>query len=106
MTVLSKRSKACQISEKTKEKVWNRDDRRCIFCGKYVPIDCANAHYIKRSQGGLGIEENIFTACWRCHWEEDFGKEQLERREYVKKHLKSKYEGWNEKDLYYNKWRN
>ena len=100
-----KRTKAVEITMKTKEIVWNRDDKQCIFCKRYVPIDCANAHYIKRSQGGLGIEQNIFTACCDCHWKEDFGQEQLEYRELAKKYLESKYESWDEKDLYYDKWR-
>lgn len=47
---MSKRSKDCEIPQKVKEKVWNRDDHKCILCGKYVPKTCANAHYIKRSQ--------------------------------------------------------
>lgn len=47
---MSKRSKACEISQKTKEEVWNRDNHKCIYCGKYVPKTCANAHFIKRSQ--------------------------------------------------------
>lgn len=46
----SKRSKACEISQKVKEVVWNRDKQRCIYCGKYVSKSCANAHFIKRSQ--------------------------------------------------------
>ena len=46
----SKRSKACEISQKVKEIVWNRDNHRCISCGRYVPKTCANAHFIKRSQ--------------------------------------------------------
>ena len=46
----SKRSKACEISQKVKEIVWNRDNHRCICCGRYVPKACANAHFIKRSQ--------------------------------------------------------
>lgn len=46
----SKRSKACEISQKVKEIVWNRDNNRCIYCGRYVPMSCANAHFIKRSQ--------------------------------------------------------
>ena len=46
----SKRSKACDISQKTKEKVWERDNHKCISCGRYVPKTCANAHFIKRSQ--------------------------------------------------------
>ena len=49
---MSKRSKACEISQKTKEIVWDRDNHKCIMkdCGKYVPKSCANAHFIKRSQ--------------------------------------------------------
>lgn len=46
----SKRTKACEISQKVKERVWNRDYRRCIWCGIDVPKGCANAHFIKRSQ--------------------------------------------------------
>lgn len=47
---MSKRSKACEISQKVKEIVWNRDNHKCISCGRYVPKTCANAHFIKRSQ--------------------------------------------------------
>ena len=46
----SKRSKACEISQKVKEIVWERDNHKCISCGRYVPKTCANAHFIKRSQ--------------------------------------------------------
>lgn len=47
---MSKRSKACDISSKVKEAVWNRNSQKCIYCGKWVPKTCANAHFIKRSQ--------------------------------------------------------
>lgn len=47
---MSKRSNACEISQKTKQIVWDRDQHKCIYCGKYVPKSCANAHFIKRSQ--------------------------------------------------------
>ena len=50
---MSKRSKACDITPKIKEIVWNRDNQRCIYCKKYVPKSCANAHFIKRSQRWL-----------------------------------------------------
>ena len=46
----SKRSKACDIKQSVKEIVWIRDNQRCIFCGRWVPMNCANAHFIKRSQ--------------------------------------------------------
>lgn len=51
---MSKRSKACEISQKVKQAVWKRDKYRCICCGKYVSVSCANAHFIKRSQRRIG----------------------------------------------------
>ena len=47
----SRRSQACAIEESVKEKVWERDLHRCIFCGLSVPVQCANAHFIPRSAG-------------------------------------------------------
>lgn len=46
-----KQTKFTEISGKVKEAVWNRDKHRCIYCHKKVPKYCANAHFIKRSQG-------------------------------------------------------
>ena len=43
----SKRTKACEISLKTKERVYQRDGGLCIKCHRPgIP----NAHYIRRSQ--------------------------------------------------------
>ena len=47
---MSKRSKACDITPKVKEIVWNRDNQQCVYCHIWVPMTCANAHFIKRSQ--------------------------------------------------------
>lgn len=102
---MSKRSKACDISQKTKEIVWNRDNQSCIICGKYVSKTCANAHYIKRSQGGLGIEQNIVTLCPHCHYEEDFGKDTKLYEEKIENYLKSKYgTNWDKSKLIYSKY--
>ena len=100
---MSKRSKACDISQKTKEIVWSRDNQSCIICGKYVPKTCANAHYIKRSQGGLGIEQNIVTLCMRCHNDYDNGNSRISTGYKIQWYLKSCYDNWNEKDLIYRK---
>lgn len=103
---MSKRSKACEISQATKKKVWKRDNEHCIICGKWVPVSCANAHYIKRSQGGLGIEQNIVTMCPECHYEEDFGQDTKLYEDYIENYLKSIYgANWNKENLIYNKWR-
>ena len=98
-----KRTLATEIPPEVKAIVWERDDRKCIFCKRYVPMFFANAHYIKRSQGGLGIPENIFTACDKCHKEEDAGKHTLKYREIAKKHLQEKCPNWDETKLYYKK---
>lgn len=101
---MSKRSKACDISQKVKKKVWLRDDYKCIFCHRWVPMSCANAHYIKRSQGGLGIEQNVVTACPECHYEEDHGQNTKLYEDYMENYLKSIYGAdWKKENLIYNK---
>lgn len=45
-----KRKDFTDIPTKLKEIVWERDKHKCIYCGKYVPKNCANAHFVKRSQ--------------------------------------------------------
>jgi 5-methylcytosine-specific restriction endonuclease McrA len=103
----SKRSKATDIPMSVKKKVWERDKHRCVLCGNYCNV-MPNAHFIPRSKGGLGIEENIITLCTeltpnKCHRRYDFGtkKEREQIREQLKNYLKSKYENWNEEDLIY-----
>lgn len=66
----SKRTKACEIPMSVKQIVYERDKGLCIICGKAgVP----NAHFIRRSAGGLGIEQNIVTLCPICHHNYDNG---------------------------------
>lgn len=61
----SKRSQATDIPKSVKDKVWERDNRMCIFCGS--PFAFPEAHVIPRSSGGLGVEKNIITVCRNCH---------------------------------------
>lgn len=62
-----------------------------------------NAHYISRGRGGLGIEQNIVTLCWKCHNEFDNGCNREEYRIMIEKYLKACYKNWNEQNLYYHK---
>ena len=88
-----------------KEKVWKRDRGKCIFCHNPVDVFFANAHFIPRSAGGLGIEENIFTACEQCHHEQDNGKNTKEHDQKAKKYLKSIYGSkWKVENLIYKKY--
>jgi hypothetical protein len=99
----SKRSKACNIPQSVKERVFERDNGRCIICGKPgIP----NAHYIRRSQGGLGIEQNVVTLCLACHnaYDNGFCRESFGTK--IHDYLEYKYyPNWKEEDLVYNKWR-
>lgn len=99
------RTKATEIQKLVKEIVWYRDKRKCIFCNRLVPIFNANAHFIPRSAGGKGIEENIFTACDFCHSEQDNGLNTEEYTTKAENYLKSIYgSNWNKEKLIYKKY--
>lgn len=105
----SKRSKACDISQAVKMKVWERDHHQCVVCHNTCNV-MPNAHYIPRSKGGLGIEENIVTLCTeftpnKCHRKYDFGTRQERERigGIIRNYLKKHYEDWNEESLTYKK---
>ena len=100
-----KRTKETDIPKKVKKLVWKRDNYKCIFCHENVSWHYANAHYIKRSAGGLGIPENIFTACDKCHIEQDNGFNSVAMTDFVKAYLKSIYGlEWNDEKLIYKKY--
>lgn len=98
----SKRAKACDISKKVRDIVWERDNHQCIICGNYQAMP--NSHFIRRSQGGLGIEENIVTMCMTCHRMYDQGVDRRAIEAYTERYLKSKYPDWNRSKLVYKKW--
>lgn len=98
----SKRSKACDISQKVKQTVWERDNHCCIVCGN--PYAMPNAHYISRAHGGLGIEQNIVTLCQNCHFAYDNSAQRPYLKKYIKEYLQKVYgEEWKEENLIYKK---
>ena len=100
-----RQTKATDIPEKVKKIVWERDNHRCIFCHRYVPLECACCHFIPRSLGGLGIPENVYTGCSDCHREQDNGLNTKEYDMKVEKHLKDIYgANWNKEKLIYKKY--
>lgn len=98
----TKRAKACDISKKVKDRVWERDNQRCIVCGSNQAMP--NSHFIRRSQGGLGIEENVVTMCMRCHRMYDQGVDRRAIEAYTEKYLKNLYPDWCRDKLIYKKW--
>ena len=98
----SNRTKACDIPRAVKERVWKRDRGKCIVCGSRYAWP--NSHFIRRSQGGLGIEENIVTMCLDCHREYDQGANRRVIEARTEQYLKSLYPDWDREKLVYKKW--
>ena len=101
-SMVSKRSKACDISPKVRKEVLERDNHQCIICGTNQNLQIA--HYISRARLGLGIPQNLAVMCASCHFQMDNGKLHKEMQEAVREHLKAHYDNWNEKNLVYKKW--
>ena len=105
------RTKALEIPLEVKRKVAERDSVDghpcCIWCGKPAPtsnpLAFSNAHYIPRSQGGLGVEENTLTLDWECHLMFDQTESHKAMKGVFKNYLKSKYPDWDEEKLIYKK---
>ena len=96
----SRRTKALEIPQKVKRIVFERDNGQCILCG--AP-GLPEAHFIPRSKGGLGIEQNIVTLCRECHRRFDQSDDRKFIAEFIRSYLNKKYTGLDESNLYYRK---
>lgn len=110
---MHKMTKATAIPESVKRKVYIRDNRRCVVCGKYIKYDeetntyiggAPNAHYIRRSRGGLGIEENIVTLCPKCHHDFDNGFRREEIGAWLSEYLDKWYPDFPDEKRIFNKY--
>lgn len=101
---MHKRTKAVAITPKVRQEVEERDNHQCVFCHTTKDVR-GEMHYIRRSQGGLGIPQNLLTGCRKCHAQFDEGKNKEYYRQKAKEYLQSIYPDWNEEDLVYNKWK-
>ena len=98
---MRKATKHLAISREVKEAVYRRDGGCCVLCGS--PYGIPNAHYIARSQGGLGVEKNVVTLCEWCHREYDQTHKRKALRADLRAYLQSKYPDWDERELKYRK---
>lgn len=116
--ISSRRAKATQISRETAERVMGRDGYSCLFCRLGYDFEeygnrsdlafCTYdiAHFIPRSKGGLGIEENLVMLCRYHHHELDQGKKGLrdEMLGMMEEYLKGLYPDWSKEGLIYDKY--
>lgn len=106
---MRKDTKARDFDRKAKIAIAERDSIDgwpcCVNCGAAAPSDIAwsNAHYIARSQGGLGIPENGLTLCPLCHRKYDQTTARSRMREFFREYLRRHYNGWEEENLIYRK---
>ena len=106
---MRKDTKARDFDRAAKKAIAQRDSVDgwpcCVFCGAAAPgeLSWSNAHYIARSQGGLGIPENGLTLCPQCHHRYDQTTARAEMRGFFREYLREHYEEWSEAALIYRK---
>ena len=98
---MHKMTKATSIPIEVKKKVYMRDGGKCVVCGK---PGLPNAHYIRRSQGGLGIEENVVTLCPECHHDYDNGFKREEIGAWLSEYLDKWYPDFPDEKRVYSKY--
>ncbi len=109
---MHQQTKATSIPKEVRDKVYERDERICIICGKYIPHDEETdtytgggpfAHYIRRSQGGLGIEQNVVNLCNKCHYDYDNGFCRIKYGRIIKAYLNLEYPDFPDSERVYHK---
>lgn len=98
---MHRQTKATAIPAAVKKEVWQRDFCRCVLCHS---INAGpHCHFVRRSQGGLGIPENIWTGCQICHDEFDSEATDGPMHERLREYFRTLYPDWDEKNLKYRK---
>lgn len=112
---MNKSTRKLQFSTITKKKILYRDRGECIYCSREYHMESPSPlpyeikdimHYVNKSAGGLGIEENGAVGCRYHHMLLDNGNKGLreEMLEIFKKHLMAHYPEWDESRLKYRKY--
>ena len=98
---MHRQTKATSISDKVKREVYHRDFCRCVLCGS---INAGpHCHFVRRSQGGLGIPENIWTGCQACHEAFDSEATNGPLHDQMREYFRKLYPDWDEGKMKYRK---
>lgn len=100
--MIHKSTKATSIPKSVKDAVYIRDGGMCVICKR---PGLPNAHVVRRSHMGKGIEQNIVCLCPTCHRRFDSGTTRERETFYVAivAHLKGFYPDWDKSDMVYKK---
>ena len=93
------------IPKEVRDRVYERDSFDgwvcCAYCGQpksaYGTPNIEQHHYIERSRGGLGIEENLICLCKVCHTKVHKGDTDIQN--FIREYLSEHYDGWSEDAL-------
>ncbi|RJQ26096.1 HNH endonuclease [Candidatus Parcubacteria bacterium] len=56
-----------ELWDPLREKVWIRDEKKCVRCEKELKINEFHCDHIKSGKFGSNAESNLRTLCRRCH---------------------------------------
>ena len=112
---MQKRTRKLQFSAGERKKIIARDNGKCIFCENGYFTKCGSdfllsiketMHFVPRSAGGVGVEQNGAIGCKYHHEMLDNGSSGRRREmlDFFEKYLRGKYPGWNREALIYKKY--
>lgn len=106
--ISSRRAKACAITDAVRRRVYTRDEWTCKLEGPNCAHDrmLTPAHVVSAGKSGLGIEENLITACIPCHRIFDSGtkEERKAMNDKAVAYLRSKYPNFDKTPKVYRKY--
>lgn len=92
-----------EINPEVREKVKARDSFEgahcCLYCGSQYRVEIH--HFVSRGRGGMGIEQNLISLCFRCHARLHSGEKAI--HDFCGEYLQGLYPDVTERDLVYRK---
>lgn len=80
---MSKRSNWCEFNKETRKYIKQRDNNRCVVCGRTGALQIMHI-FVSRAHGGKGAKENGCLGCVYCHNELDNGSNSKRTKEIQK----------------------
>lgn len=112
---MNRQTKVKAITQKTKEKVWNRQHGHSLLGGDFITVSECCCHYRGRGVQGVGYEWNIIGLTPTEHQLLDENKDIIINGRFIctheqaltriRNHLMANYIGWSEEKCIYDKYK-